>query len=106
VQLTIDSNQKLSDVLRVVGALYAVNIGVLEAETTPAEITKPTTPAPRGRKRAPRSRRPAASRGTGRRSSRGTSSAEIRAWAQANGHTVSDRGRIPSAVVTAYHTKD
>lgn len=26
----------------------------------------------------------------------------IRSWARANGHTVSDRGRIPNAVVEAY----
>ena len=30
------------------------------------------------------------------------SSAEIRAWAQANGHAVADRGRIPVAVAAAY----
>lgn len=28
--------------------------------------------------------------------------AEIRTWAQANGHQVSDRGRLPGAVVKAY----
>lgn len=27
---------------------------------------------------------------------------EIRTWARANGYTVSDRGRIPYAVITAY----
>jgi hypothetical protein len=27
---------------------------------------------------------------------------EIREWANKNGHTVSDRGRLPGAVVTAY----
>ena len=27
----------------------------------------------------------------------------IRAWARANGHDVSDRARIPAAVVAAYH---
>ena len=30
--------------------------------------------------------------------------AAIREWARANGHTVSDRGRIPKAVVEAYQT--
>lgn len=36
---------------------------------------------------------------------RGSTSPEIaaiRAWAQANGHAVSERGRIPAAVVDAY----
>ena len=28
--------------------------------------------------------------------------AEVRAWAQENGYTVADRGRIPSAVVEAF----
>lgn len=27
----------------------------------------------------------------------------IREWARKNGHTVSDRGRIPSSVIDAYH---
>lgn len=27
----------------------------------------------------------------------------IRAWARRNGHTVSDRGRIPATIVAAYH---
>jgi hypothetical protein len=27
----------------------------------------------------------------------------IRAWARRNGHTVSDRGRIPATIVEAYH---
>ncbi len=27
----------------------------------------------------------------------------IRAWARRNGHTVSDRGRIPANIVEAYH---
>ncbi|MBA0127864.1 Lsr2 family protein [Haloechinothrix sp. YIM 98757] len=29
----------------------------------------------------------------------------IRAWARKNGYTVSDRGRIPSEVVDAYHKR-
>lgn len=40
---------------------------------------------------------------------RGTATADreqtqaIRAWARRNGHTVSDRGRIPGTIVEAYH---
>jgi hypothetical protein len=30
--------------------------------------------------------------------------AAIREWARANGHTVSDRGRIPKSVIEAYQT--
>ncbi|MGO2520368.1 MAG: histone-like nucleoid-structuring protein Lsr2 [Microbacterium sp.] len=45
-----------------------------------------------------------ASRGSAPRKRTGTSPeiAEIRAWAQTNGHAVSERGRIPAAVVDAY----
>jgi hypothetical protein len=34
--------------------------------------------------------------------STGPSAAEVRAWAQANGHEVPERGRIPAAVREAY----
>lgn len=51
----------------------------------------------------------AARRTGGRRDTRGRNSttdpeqlAAIRQWARANGHTVSDRGRIPNDVQTAY----
>lgn len=32
--------------------------------------------------------------------------AAIRTWAQSNGYSVSNRGRIPANVVTAYHQRD
>ncbi|TGJ95871.1 hypothetical protein DLJ96_08720, partial [Actinotalea fermentans ATCC 43279 = JCM 9966 = DSM 3133] len=32
----------------------------------------------------------------------GETTAEIRTWALANGHTVSPKGRLPKAVLTAY----
>lgn len=31
--------------------------------------------------------------------------AAVRAWARENGHTVSDRGRIPADVIAAYHNR-
>jgi len=40
------------------------------------------------------------------RSSRRTSDvdlAAVREWARANGHTVSDRGRVPAPILEAYH---
>lgn len=39
---------------------------------------------------------------TGRKASGSTDTAAIRAWAQANGYEVGDRGRIPGDVVAAY----
>lgn len=50
------------------------------------------TSAPAGR----RSARSAASGGSGKRT------ADIREWANANGHRVGERGRIPANVVAAY----
>ncbi|SFE93893.1 histone-like nucleoid-structuring protein Lsr2 [Blastococcus tunisiensis] len=38
----------------------------------------------------------------GRRGARARDTAVIRTWARENGHNVSERGRIPSAVVEAY----
>lgn len=34
-----------------------------------------------------------------------TDGAEVRAWARANGHDVSDRGKIPAAVLKAYDSR-
>lgn len=52
-------------------------------------------------------RRPPAARARGRRP-RGVSSrersAEIRAWAKAHGHKVSERGRIPQSIVDEYES--
>ncbi|WP_222269356.1 amphi-Trp domain-containing protein [Modestobacter marinus] len=45
---------------------------------------------------------PGASPGVGRDASNGVDSAAVRAWAAANGMTVSPRGRIKAAVLTAY----
>jgi hypothetical protein len=40
--------------------------------------------------------------GRGRGRGRNTKTAEIRAWARANGQKVNERGRIPADVVAAY----
>ena len=44
-----------------------------------------------------------ATRGTRRRTTGPTTATTIRRWARANGHNVSDRGRLPVAVRQAYH---
>jgi hypothetical protein len=53
---------------------------------------------------AARKSKPARGRSTPPKASSGrrTDLAAIREWAKSNGHEVSDRGRIPSAVVEAY----
>lgn len=40
--------------------------------------------------------------GTSRRGAQQPNLSEIRAWAKSNGYDVSDRGRIPAAVLEAY----
>jgi hypothetical protein len=40
---------------------------------------------------------------TRKRPGRNPEVAAIRSWANANGHSLSERGRIPAAVVEAYH---
>jgi hypothetical protein len=99
VKLTLDSSEPLEDAMRVVGALYGVTLVLTTEEAdvgAPAE--KAQTPA--ARKRTPASRRTARERKPARQ--RSTSNAEVRSWARQKGLTVSDRGRIPASVMTAY----
>ena len=56
-----------------------------------------------GRSNADRGARRTAPAGTGR-ASRDQNQA-IREWAAKNGYEVSERGRIPSSIVEAYHSK-
>jgi hypothetical protein len=94
MQITIDSSEPLESVLRVVGALYNVQLSVLGEQA-------PETPR-RGSPSRPASRRPGErlrSRGGGRRPDTG----EIREWARTHGYEVSDRGRIPAALLEAYN---
>jgi len=105
VKISIDSNEPLKGVLRVVGAAYDVTLTVVRAEPTNDETANSVRP--RGRSPRPSQGNRATRNGsTGRgRSSKDrakVSNAELRSWARENGHTVSDRGRVPAAVVTAY----
>jgi hypothetical protein len=89
MQITIDSNEPLTRILPVIGALYGV------------ELTVPTQPAdelPVRRARSSRAKQPA-----GRRSKRTEVKASaVREWARSNGHQVSDRGRVAAELVEAY----
>ena len=101
VQLTIDTSQPLEDVLRVLGAMYNVGITVEPAPEPTPSPTRTTARRATARRRAGRT--PVRSHGTTSRS--GASSAEIRAWAVANGFDVGTKGRIPRAVVDAFGAK-
>ena len=99
VRVTIDSTEALDDVLRVVGALYGVQLAVAEGDSPPVRL-----PAPRGERSA--SKKPQAARGSGRPPGRikapVVSSADVRTWARSQGHDVSDRGRIRAEILQAY----
>lgn len=96
MQLTLDSSEKLDNVLRAVGGLYGVEIQVAGRAAGQPAGRRAAAPAT---KTARRGARAAARRG---RPSRRPDAADIRTWARSNGHVVSDRGRIPDSVVTAY----
>lgn len=101
LKVTIDSSDPLTNSLRVVSAMYDVSLAV---------STEPGRPAPAATRRAPSSRgrqtRPGAA-SKRRKSSKkttapGASNTELRSWATQNGYSVSERGRVPAAVIAAY----
>ena len=109
LKVTIDSTEPLADAIRVIGALYNVNLGEV-ADDADAIIIRPaqdqppraatSTPARRSRAKTAKVSSPS---GTGRRRrAPAADSSDVRAWAVANGHTVSDRGTLPAAVKAAY----
>jgi hypothetical protein len=114
LRITLDASEPLDDVLRVLGALYKVTLVVsaeqgLQSSENPAEATVPTestTPQAPGKRRAPRKTRrgsePIESPAVVTSSAKAPSNALVRAWARENGLTVSDRGRVPAAVRSAY----
>jgi len=98
VKVTIDSNEPLSDALRVLGAMYDVTVVVAEhgksSPTSPAR-SGPSAASPKVGVRRARKKlaaQPATS----------VDNVEVRSWALENGITVSNRGRLPARVVAAY----
>ncbi len=79
------------------GAQYEIDLSKKNA-TAMTKALKPYIEAAR-KVRAPRGRGPNATKSVKR-----NDLADVRAWAAKNGHTVSDRGRIPTAVLEAYDT--
>jgi hypothetical protein len=111
MQLTIDSNEPLERVLDVVGSLYGVRL-VVTAEIPEAPVVAGSRPrrgaAPKSRAARPRGKAVPARSHHGRSAATAipADSATVRQWAQANGHPVKDRGRVPASVVAAYHQRD
>jgi len=115
LRLTLDSSEPLEDAMRVLGALYGVTLVVSPddqdatstARKTASTPGKKSANKPAGNKktvnRAPTDAKKARpEQKTARRSAGASSNAEVRSWARRNGLTVSDRGRLPASVVTAY----
>jgi Lsr2 len=77
------------------GATYEIDLSSKNAAAFRQQLTPFIERArPAGRRRTSRPARTAASR---------QRSGDIRAWAQAHGLSVSERGRIPASVVERYH---
>ena len=109
MKVTIDSTEPLADAIRVIGALYNVNLGEVAATddtpTTGAAQDEPPRAATGTSSRRSRAKTAKASSpsGTGRRRrAPAAGSSDVRAWAVANGHTVSSRGTLPAAIKAAY----
>jgi hypothetical protein len=102
LQLTIDSSERLNDVLQAVGGLFGVSLTVGDAAATTSSGRRPARAGRKATKATTTGRR-----GTGRRrrasAGRSTGAADIRAWARAHGRDIADRGRIPSDVIAAYN---
>jgi hypothetical protein len=91
VEYQIDLSDKHADELRKAFAPY-----VLKGRRTGGRYARGGRASVRKPRRSPDS----ASSGTSSQSNRDTQT--VREWAQANGHKVSDRGRIPASVLEAY----
>lgn len=117
MKLTLDSSEPLEDAIRVVGSLYGVTLTVsqvletdarsISSEATAASDSGPETrksrrPSPKASRTAAAGARAGRSARKSRRDSNSNSNTDIRAWARENGFKVSDRGRVPAAVMTAY----
>jgi hypothetical protein len=106
MQLKVDSAEPLENVLLVVGAMYGVELAVAGNSGRLSVAKKaPATRKAAGKRVRRTARNAAAPTGGGRRGrKRAVDSADVRAWARANGHPVKNRGRVPAAVVDAYRT--
>jgi hypothetical protein len=103
LRLTIDSSERLDDVLQAVGGLFGVRVEVAAGSRPSKSTTRGRrTRVTRGAKAATTSRRTTGRRPARKAAGRASGAADIRAWARANGQQIADRGRIPSDVVSAY----
>jgi hypothetical protein len=111
LKVTVDSSEPLEDAIRVLGALYRVTLVVAEdgQEAGRAAQQRVTKPRKRSASTRPRTGAGVGDAGAGKprraraaRSMGAPSNAEVRSWARQTGLTVSERGRVPASVLTAY----
>jgi hypothetical protein len=119
LKLTLDSSEPLEHAMRVLGALYGVTLVLSTDEEDASKPARENGTKPASSKSTARRKPSAAKEGrpvapaadadavqskqeTAPRSAGSPSNAEVRSWARQNGFTVSDRGRVPASVVTAY----
>jgi len=127
LKLTLDSTEPLEDAMRVLGALYGVTlvispaeeVGTRSASATASKPSRKSASKPASSKKtgnragsaakkaqpvasSTRASKPRSKQKTPQRSVAASSNADVRSWARQNGFTVSDRGRLPASVVTAY----
>jgi hypothetical protein len=89
------------------GVAYEIDLSAKNAQKLRGVLEPYVEVARRTGGRASRGRgRPARSAAAGGSSGgRKAETAEIRAWAKAQGYDVSDRGRIPADIIDAFHKK-
>lgn len=101
MQVTIQSTDRLDDVMKAVGAVYGVELqvasGSAPAVVTAATATRRRPGRPAGRKAAKTGGRRAA-----KKAAASNDTGAIRTWARSNGYNVSERGRISADVLAAY----
>lgn len=102
MRISFDNSDDLATVLAAVSAVYGVQVVV--APTAPAAVTRASSSPAAAKQAQPRPSAKASRTSTRRAKTTEApaSASDIRVWAEANGHHVSSRGRIPQTVTAAY----
>lgn len=83
------------------GAAYEIDLSDANADALRGALARYVAHGRKVTRGSIASARPAGGRGAARVDREQTQA--IRSWARKNGHAVSDRGRIPSGIVEAFH---
>ncbi len=111
MKLTVDSSEPLEDALRVVGALYGVTLTVSDDGLPAVKQDRVRATARKRRSATTKLPRRASAPDTGAGTSATARSAgpagapsnkDVRSWARRKGLNVSERGRVPASLMTAY----